>query len=555
MAEHAAVPKQCGFDAELGCFIEGSAEWPGQGPSAASALLAEIKGLPASPRVSFVSTTYGSEYSAGQGDGGESGAGYGAGHGAASAAYNPNDWGRKFLPSNGGSAYVDCNHPELASPEVHDAHEFTAMWHAMLRIAQGAWRRANTRLRPAGRRMVVLVNNSDGHGHAYGSHLNFLLSTRCFRNILHRKLHQLIALAAHQISSICYTGAGKVGSENGRPPVNYQLAQRADFFEQLTSVDTMFHRGVVNLREESHAKAALARLHCIFFDAGLCHAATLLKAGTMQLFLAMLERDEPVADVLLDDPLPALLAFSHDPMLQAKGRMVSGAEYTAVELQQIILDKAAAFVAAGKAEGMVPRAPEIIALWADTLEKLRRRDLPELARRLDWAAKLMLIEGARAQAGLAWDAPELKTLDHLYSSLNPAEGLYWALEKNDAVERLVTDDEIEHFTHEPPEETRAWLRAQMLRRMRPAALLEVDWEVIRFRAWAPEAHAPCYYALHMPDPARFSQADCNAALEAAGNFREALGSLGLQQTDYWGRALCTDDKQEDKWATTERRQS
>ena len=34
------------------------------------------------------------------------------------------------------------------------------------------------------------------------------------------------------ISRQIFTGSGKVGSENGRPEVDYQLTQRADFFEE-----------------------------------------------------------------------------------------------------------------------------------------------------------------------------------------------------------------------------------------------------------------------------------------------------------------------------------
>src|SRR5205823_1326504 len=157
-------------------------------------------------------------------------------------------------------------------------------WHAMLRIARDALAAANAKL-PAGQTIHVLVNNSDGRDNAYGSHLNFLITRREWDNIFVRKLHHMLYLAAFQVSSIVYTGQGKVGSENGMPAVAFQLSQRADFFETLTGMQTTHERPIVNSRDEAlcgerpssygtrsvSPSSDLARLHCIFFDNTLCH--------------------------------------------------------------------------------------------------------------------------------------------------------------------------------------------------------------------------------------------------------------------------------------------
>src|SRR5207245_816604 len=102
-----------------------------------------------------------------------------------------------------------------------------------------------------GQRIHVLVNNSDGRGNAYGSHLNFLVTRRAWDNIFERKLHHMLYLASFQVSSIVYTGQGKVGSENGMPAVAFQLSQRADFFETLTGMQTTHERPIVNSRDEA----------------------------------------------------------------------------------------------------------------------------------------------------------------------------------------------------------------------------------------------------------------------------------------------------------------
>ena len=74
----------------------------------------------------------------------------------------------------------------------------------------------------------------------------------------------------------------------------------------------------------------------------------------------------------------------------------------------------------------------------------------------------------------------MKYLDNLWSSLDPGEGLYWALEKAGAVQKLVDDALVERFVHEPPQDTRAWLRAWALRNAADV-VDDVDWDMLRLR--------------------------------------------------------------------------
>src|SRR5512139_214850 len=139
------VPKLCGADVELGNFVLGRYREDGTGLEASRALLREIDGVPNLRRSN--STT----------------SGYAGGYGQ---TYDPQDWGRKFLSSNAGCAYIDLNHLEICLPEVVSAFEHVAAWHAMLRLTRRALFAANERL-PPGQRIQVLVNNSDGQSNSY----------------------------------------------------------------------------------------------------------------------------------------------------------------------------------------------------------------------------------------------------------------------------------------------------------------------------------------------------------------------------------------------------
>jgi len=499
------VVKLCGGDIELGNFIQGLERSQGTGGEAAHALLREIQGLPRSAGRSAcqceacraararggqsVSAGYGGGgFSSGYGNwGGNAGADYGYSYSTGYSAFDPQDWGRRFLAENGGCCYIDLGHLEICLPEVTNAHDWVAAWHAMLRVARGAMRRANARL-PEGQRVVVLANNSDGRGNSYGSHVNVLLTEKLWEDIFHRKLYPMLYLAAYQVSSIVFTGQGKVGSENGAPPVAYQLSQRMDFMEALTGIATTVQRPLVNSRDEAlcggwsyrrdeEEAPRYRRLHCIFYDSNLTHTACLLKIGVLQIVLAMLEAGRTKGRLMLDDPVEAGLLYSHDPTLKARARLADGRVVTAVELQRLFLEEAAPFVASGDCEATVPRAGEIFALWADTLERLERGDWETLAGRLDWVLKREILRGALDRhPGLTWESPELRYLDQLYSSLDEAEGLYWAYEQEGLVERIVEEAHIARLVQAPPEDTRAWTRAMLLRTLDPDDIDSVDWD-------------------------------------------------------------------------------
>ncbi len=517
------LPKLCGGDIELGNFIVGMERGSGTGHEASRALLREIDGLSGGYSYSYQPVvSYGDRWNE---------QGYGA-----RSSYNSQDWGRKFLACNGGCAYIDLDHLELCLPEVLSARQWVACWHAMLRIARKAMHAANEKLGD-GRRVQVLVNNSDGLGHSYGGHVNFLVTRRAWENMFNRKLHEMLWLAGYQVSSIVFAGQGKVGSENGAPEARFQLAQRADFFETLTGTQTTCNRPIVNSRDESlcgssrNGEDHMARLHCIFYDSNLCHVANYLKVGVMQIILAMLEAEEINPGLILDDPVEAVRVWSHDPSLQATCRLASGKMITATELQLAHLEDAKRFAERGGCDGVVPDADRILNLWEDTLLKLKAGDLQGLVTRLDWVLKLSILDTAMERHGLDWDSPGIKALDHLYASLDSQEGIYWAYESGDAVERVVTDEQIERFTKRPPDDTRAYTRAMLLREAGPALIDRVDWDSIRFKEKQGHGWWHTYRTLDMTDPLAFGKAQTGNLFRRKHELSVVLDGLEAQSTE------------------------
>src|SRR5680860_1419001 len=130
-----------------------------------------------------------------------------------------------------------------------------------------------------------------------------------------------------------FTGAGKVGGENGTGVTGYQLSQRADFFEEEVGLETTLKRPIVNTRDEPHADPQkYRRLHVMVGDANLCEVATFLKVGTTAVVLAMIEDSFFDKDFSIVAPVRAMHAVSHDPTLRATVELVDGGSATALEL-------------------------------------------------------------------------------------------------------------------------------------------------------------------------------------------------------------------------------
>ena len=533
MSEQIAVPKITGSDIELGNFFYGEGGSAQQSDYEASRLLlAMVGGSPLHPEPSDAAWL-------------EALNGLRRHTGASSyGGYHSQDHGRKYLATNGGCIYIDLNHLELASPEVTSARDYGAVWMGMLEIARQAQAQANARL-PDDRRIVVLANNSDRQGHSYGGHQSFLMSRTAWDEMMRRRmLPSVFILMAYQASSIVFTGQGKVGSENGEPSVPFQISQRADFIESLVGEQTTYNRPLINTRDEalcgsggrhaaqsSASRDRYARLHVIFYDTTLCPQTGYLKVGVMQLILCMLEAGQLGAELVLDDPLRALHEWSRDPDFNTHMPLASGRKLTAVELQMEFLERARKFADAGGFDAAVPGAEDILALWEDTLAKLHARNFTGLRGRLDWVLKRALLEQAlERHTDWRWDSPELTYLDQIYSSIDPADGLFLQLLDAGCIEPVAGAADAERFAAMPPEDTRAWTRAMLLRALPAARVRRVDWDGLEVEAeepGGPRTH------IELADPAGTTRAELEPLFAAAKNpseLLEGLAAAGIAKT-------------------------
>ena len=218
--------------------------------------------------------------------------------------------------TNGARFYVDHAHPEYSSPECLTPLECLVYDKAGEEVLRRAMVAAALRM-PEQPAPVVYKNNSDGKGNSYGCHENYMMDRAVpFAKVIDGVVpHFVLAHALHR-------GRARSGRRRRRSTprrVEYQISQRAEFFEEIVGLETTLKRPIVNTRDEPHADPKrFRRLHVIVGDANLSEIATFLKVGTTAIVLAMVEDDAgPTRDLSLSDPVRALHQVSADLSLVA----------------------------------------------------------------------------------------------------------------------------------------------------------------------------------------------------------------------------------------------
>ncbi|HVL65058.1 MAG TPA: depupylase/deamidase Dop [Actinomycetota bacterium] len=414
-----------------------------------------------------------------------------------------------ILP-NGARYYVDHAHPEYSSPECSNPYDAVIWDKAGERILEDSIEAAS-RIVPEAERVLIYKNNSDGKGNSYGCHENYLVDRET----------PFPALVSHLmpffVSRQVFTGAGKVGVENGAEACDYQISQRADFFEVEVGLETTFKRPIINTRDEPHADPErYRRLHVIVGDANMSEISTFLKVGTTSLVLQMIEDDFIEDDFALAEPVKAMRTVSHDPSCKAVVELLDGRRLTAVELQWEYLNLAKKYV---HENGGADVVTTVIERWENVLERLER-DPMLLASQLDWVAKLQVLERYRERDDLDWNHPKLRLIDLQYHDVERGKGLYYKLLERGEVERLVTDDEVRYAVDHPPDDTRAYFRGECLRRFSDR-IVAASWDSLIF-----DTGDDVLRKVPTMEPLRGTKERVGALFTASENVRALISNLG-----------------------------
>jgi proteasome accessory factor A len=372
--------------------------------------------------------------------------------------------------TNGARLYVDHAHPEYSAPEVTNARDAVIWDKAGERVMEEAARKAASV--PGQPILQLYKNNVDGKGASYGTHENYLMARSTPFSAVVSGL--IPFFASRQV----VTGSGRVGIGPQGEEAGFQLSQRSDYIEVEVGLETTLKRGIINTRDEPHADAEkYRRLHVIIGDANLAEYSTYLKLGTTAIVLDMIESGLRFDDLKIAEPVHAVHQISHDPTLRTQVELANGRKYSGLDLQFAYYERALAHVGADGSDGS-ETTKDVLKVWGEVLDALAR-DPAECADRLDWVAKLRLLEGYRSRDQLGWAAPRLHLVDLQYSDVRLDKGLYNRLVARGSMKRLVSEEEVRAAITTPPSDTRAYFRGRVLEKY-ASSIAAASWDSVIF---------------------------------------------------------------------------
>ncbi|MFN8127554.1 MAG: Pup--protein ligase [Candidatus Nanopelagicales bacterium] len=384
-------------------------------------------------------------------------------------------WGRSsnvFL-RNGSRLYLDVgSHPEYATAECDDLVQLVTHDKAGERILEGLQIDAEQRLAGEGilGDIYLFKNNTDSAGNSYGCHENYLVGRQ---GEFFRLAEVLIPfLVSRQL--IC--GAGKVlQTPRG---ATFTVSQRAEHVWESVSSATTRSRPIINTRDEPHADAErFRRLHVIVGDSNMSETTTLLKVGSTDLVLRMLEAGIPMRDLTLENPIRSIRDISQDPTGRRTVRLANGRSISGLDMQREYLQRVHQFArGAGLLDDPASVPSRTVDLWSRTLDAIESDRLQDVATEIDWVIKRTLLDRYMAKHNLGLTDARVSQLDLAYHDISRTRGLYYLLVGKGLVDRVCNDVAIFEAKSVPPQTTRAKLRGDFIKRAQEKRRdFTVDW--------------------------------------------------------------------------------
>ncbi len=383
---------------------------------------------------------------------------------------------------NGARMYIDAvgSHLEYATAECRELKDLVANDRAGQRQIVRA-------IKELGLEDIVSVyNNSVDHfgGHTFGCHENYLV--RGDDDFLNVSIHTLYPfLVTRQI----FAGVGRVGghiltTNTAKPsyqdvmdhPVDYiwvsqvygvvpddsvkfQLSQRADHILKTIATRVRFNRALINPKwEHFYSHEGMTRLHFLFGESNQNEFAYALKVGTTLLVLRLVEDDAVPPRLMMASPIHALRDVSRDETYRWMVTLADGTEISAIDLQREYLALAECY------RGESIQTDWTLNEWARILDDLEKDPLA-CGDRVDWVAKLKIVEEYRAEEGLDWDDDALHSVDLEYHNIDPDASLFHAWQGMGNTKRILNDIDIISAMTDPPQNTRAKGRAQLVEKV------------------------------------------------------------------------------------------
>ena len=250
----------------------------------------------------------------------------------------------------------------------------------------------------------------------------------------------------------------------------------------------------------------------------MSEVATFVKLGSTALLLAILEdRGPEVFPPMLASPVRAVREYGVDLTLRQGQDSVDGRTRSAWDYQDELWMLAERYVAGGDGSAVAAEAELQLLLtqWREMLDGVR--DDPEsVSDRVDWLAKLRLVNGMKERHGIGDEDPRLRAIDIQYHDIRPEK----SLARRVGLRRLLEPGAIGEAFHNPPRDTRAYFRGRCIAQY-PKEIVAANWDSIIFDLGVDPLHR-----VPMMDPLKGTADLLGELLDGASSAEELLRALG-----------------------------
>lgn len=432
---------------------------------------------------------------------------------------------RRWGPE-GSCFYSDCSHVEICTPATLFPRAYAARCLSVLRVAEAARRRAESAAEHS-TRYSLAASNVDvlDPSISWGTHLSVAVSTPLFEDLFtnHQRPSLLGFVASAVAAAIPFFGSGYLLPL--KDETLYSLSARAHHISCISTHSTTeaHRRGLLNARREPHGEGQ-ERLHLIGFDFSLACAA--LKSSFLQCCLAAAE--EGYCELNLYEPVRALhiWAWNVDPgsaRLSGKARLVDGRRITLPRYVRELSTRLLEMCEAGLiTEQVAPESREMLPRIIELTHHVEEGSLERSAPQLDWAAKLLCIQGLCRDDGITFGDATTRLADHDFTNTDPDRGLFWRLWDRGLIDPLVDMGDVDACLRDGPPEGRGWGRGRIIQEFFQE-ITDIDWSYIELRRddgrWSPRLR------IEMPRPYSLARSRFEPVLEQASRLEEVQDLL------------------------------
>lgn len=416
---------------------------------------------------------------------------------------------------NGGRLYPDGFHPEYATPECLSAVELTAADAAgseiMFRVAEGMSSYLSA-VHGDGIRVEYLKHNAeigtDPRGGTlwassrtlWGTHENYEVAVDL------SSAHMGVELIPFLATRPLLVGAGGVGLAPGRvggTELAFVRAPRSHATRKVFDSDGGPHPFIMT-RDEPHATSSAKRLQIPYADGNRTQFGTWLKVGSTHLVLRLLEERAGFArPVDLDSPLRVVqdvagaIRSVHHPDWKASVALADGRSMQALDVQEFYADSALDLLSS---EGGEPWEHDVAGAWRSLIDEVRHGRMSATTK-VEWMLKAHLVGRHIERHGVTLGSTSTADFLRAFVSCDPERSMIARLEQRGRIPVIADRDLIALRTVEAPADTRAAVRADLLRYASSRGVAMVaDWDRVGIALQSAEQPNRAWLSLFLDSP-------------------------------------------------------